>query len=445
MSCGPSPNVTNGYVQPGSNDYGSIRRIFCIDLHELPPNALPQIKCEDNGNWTTVPSCESVNKNLNDSCGNCPWVNPALSYEMMEAAQNGNLTKVQILLHRCADVNSMWPQDLRSALMTAANYSRAEVVRKLLNCNATVDSQNSDGTTALMFASGNGSLETVGLLLNAGAQVNISNHQGFTALIIAAKTGQTKTARGLLRFGANINAVDNQGNSALIWAVRGGHLATINLLLKRNIPVNAANSAGATALHEAAEMGHSNVVTSLIAAGASKNLLDNNGKSPQEIAAESGHWHIVGLLGKGVARRDQSQCLQCNGETLLNNSAAVLEVVKTNNLESLEFLLNKCLNPNSIDSATNTSALMFAASGGNLEIVRALLRCQALVDLQSSNGSTALMFAAKTGNLTIVDELLNAGANAMIRDDAGKMARFYAVQRRYTSVAALLRQQMSIG
>ncbi|MEO7719719.1 MAG: ankyrin repeat domain-containing protein [Capsulimonas sp.] len=59
---------------------------------------------------------------------------------------------------------------------------------------------------------------------------------------------------------------------------------------------------------------------------------------------------------------------------------------------------------------TERTALMQAASAGNLEIVRLLLRHHARLDLRDRDGKTALQMAAAYGRAQVIEALLEAGA-----------------------------------
>ena len=55
-SCGPSPQVENGYIQPGSSNYGAIRQVICWQPYEIRSD-IKQIRCQRNGRWSEAPSC----------------------------------------------------------------------------------------------------------------------------------------------------------------------------------------------------------------------------------------------------------------------------------------------------------------------------------------------------------------------------------------------------
>jgi ankyrin repeat protein len=90
--------------------------------------------------------------------------------------------------------------------------------------------------------------------------------------------------------------------------------------------------------------------------------------------------------------------------------------------DMVQLLLKAGANPGTKDHYDRT-ALMFAASSGNSNVV-ALLLPFGLVNARSRGGSTALMAAAATGNPDLVRTLLGAGAHVNDRDARGVTALF---------------------
>lgn len=85
-----------------------------------------------------------------------------------------------------------------------------------------------------------------------------------------------------------------------------------------------------------------------------------------------------------------------------------------------------------------TTALMAAASGGQLEAVQFLARHHAKVDFRGPDGATALYLACKQGHTEIVEYLLHRKAVADVITATGKTALHVAVQGGFTDIVALL-------
>ena len=89
--------------------------------------------------------------------------------------------------------------------------------------------------------------------------------------------------------------------------------------------------------------------------------------------------------------------------------------------------------------ALNTR-LAEAATGGDLESVRAALDQGAAIDGVGETGprATALMAAALNGNDSVVTLLLSRGANLLVRDELGSTALHYACVRGTPATVKLL-------
>ena len=85
------------------------------------------------------------------------------------------------------------------------------------------------------------------------------------------------------------------------------------------------------------------------------------------------------------------------------------------------------------------SPLHYAATGGNVAIVKLLLSKGAALEARSPNGSTPLMMAARYGNEEAVDALLAAGADRTAKNDLGMDASAFAASAGRERLAARLK------
>ncbi len=140
---------------------------------------------------------------LNDSqqAAEALWANPKLDINqlnssgetaLMIAALRGNLTWVQRLVNRGAQIN----HDGWSALHYAASGPNPAVLSFLLEKGAHVEGRSPNGTTPLMMAARYGSEANVDRLLAARAEIRASNEHGLTAVDFARLGGrESLTAR----------------------------------------------------------------------------------------------------------------------------------------------------------------------------------------------------------------------------------------------------------
>ncbi|MDT3669064.1 MAG: ankyrin repeat domain-containing protein [Aromatoleum sp.] len=85
--------------------------------------------------------------------------------------------------------------------------------------------------------------------------------------------------------------------------------------------------------------------------------------------------------------------------------------------------------------------LIYAAFEGHLDIVERLLARGAEVDALSPNKSNALMVAARNGHLDVVRRLLKTDVNIEQKNDAGFTAESWAMTNSNTDIAELIRAE----
>jgi len=109
---------------------------------------------------------------------------PAVTAELLQAAESGDVDEVQRLLPRVVDINA----------------------------------RNRHGMTALMKAAFFGHEPVVRVLLEHGADPNLMRNDSFTALALAAFFGHGEIVKTLIEFGARTEVVTRAGASARAWA-----------------------------------------------------------------------------------------------------------------------------------------------------------------------------------------------------------------------------------
>lgn len=165
-------------------------------------------------------------------------------------------------------------------------------------------------------------------------------------------------------------------------------------------------------LEHAAAKGDWEFVTKLLAAGADTvvrrhAVLD---RSPLVAAAQGGNGSIVAaLLENGSApdgeERETSVYLDDDTNVIITGSSASV-VSDTQSTSS--------------PGIGRRSPLHFAASGGHLAAVRALLSAGADTDVEDEDGCSALHLAVFRGYEEVVQELVSAGANVDTSDSEGE-------------------------
>ncbi len=187
---------------------------------------------------------------------------------LCDAAYDGNLSEVKILIDNGANVNAT-NENGWTSLIIASEYGQSEVAKLLLGNGANVNYENK-GWTALMIAAQEDQSKVAKVLLDHGANANYEDKDGWTALMIAAKEGQSKVTKVLLENGANVDhklekkEIDEK--EALLEAITGQ------------------NGWGWTALMMAVSEGHGEVAKVLLGCGANPDITDGLGRNAWELA-----------------------------------------------------------------------------------------------------------------------------------------------------------------
>ena len=99
-------------------------------------------------------------------------------------------------------------------LIEAASQGNLDDVRLLLDQGADRDDKDGDYKTSLHFAAEQGHAAVVKLLLDKGAYIEANTRSGYTPLHFAAEQGHAAVVELLLGRGANVHAKDLKGHTA---------------------------------------------------------------------------------------------------------------------------------------------------------------------------------------------------------------------------------------
>jgi ankyrin repeat protein len=129
------------------------------------------------------------------------WSSPAFCGEIHDAAENGDLKKVNALLKD--NPNLVFSKDDYGAmpLHYAAQGGRKDVAELLLANKAEVNAKANNGWTPLLAAAYRGRKDVAELLLANKAEVNSKNNAGWTPLYAAAAQGHKDVAELLRQHG----------------------------------------------------------------------------------------------------------------------------------------------------------------------------------------------------------------------------------------------------
>ncbi|XP_058514016.1 KN motif and ankyrin repeat domain-containing protein 2 isoform X2 [Ochotona princeps] len=171
------------------------------------------------------------------------------------------------------------------------------------------------------------------------------------------------------------------------------------------------------------------------------NIADGNGNTALHYSVSHANFPVVRqLLDSGVCQVDKQN--RAGYSPLMLTALATLQ-----NQEDMETVLQlfRLGNVNAKASQAGQTALMLAVSHGRADVVRALLACEADVNIQDEDGSTALMCACELGHKDIAGLLLAVpSCDISLTDRDGSTALMVALDAGQSEVASMLYSRMNI-
>ena len=151
---------------------------------------------------------------------------------LMNAAMNGNVQAVELLIKRGADPslknNLGW-----NSLHFAALRGDTDIISLIHTRMPDIESLNGEGATPLLVAAYNGKLHAVKWFLERGANAAYEDNGGWNALHSAASSGDPETIDHILTHVPNIESKTANGGTPLIIAVRYQKLQGVKCLLEK--------------------------------------------------------------------------------------------------------------------------------------------------------------------------------------------------------------------
>jgi ankyrin repeat protein len=165
--------------------------------------------------------------------------------EWFEAVRVDDVRRVQSLLARGFDPNSVEPERFDTALIMSVRLKSSRVFSALLQGqDVNLNARSLNGDTALMIAAYQPDIARALALIGKGAEIN---RVGWTALHYAAASGSIPIIQRLLDESAFIDAESPNKTTPLMMAARGGHSAVVKLLIDEGADPTLKNEAEMTA------------------------------------------------------------------------------------------------------------------------------------------------------------------------------------------------------
>ncbi len=152
------------------------------------------------------------------------------------------------------------------------------------------------GQTALLLAAQYGRADMVKALLEAKADPNFKSSNGFTPLNLVAQQGNTDAVKILLASGADPNSPNTKNETPLYSAIMNYHFDTAYALLEAKANPNVVTAYGWAPLTAAIIFGKPKMVEALLKAGADPLHKGDNGQTLLELATRLWNPEVIGLI-----------------------------------------------------------------------------------------------------------------------------------------------------
>jgi ankyrin repeat protein len=253
-------------------------------------------------------------------------------------------------------------------------------------------------------------------LLGAAVFVAVAGASGDSPLIKAVKANDVRAVRALLRSGADVNVRSGDGSTPLLWAANNSSVEIARVLIASKAAVDAANDFGITPLLQASRIGDAAMVDLLLRSGANPSRAHPEGETPLLAASRSGSVATVRLLlARGV---------DVNAAESFQKTTALMWAAAEGHIDVVDLLIEAGADPNRQGHITSLTerhnadhptggftALMFAARAGNDALVRRLVAKGADINLKNGDGASAAMVAMYNDRFDVAGTLIELGSD----------------------------------
>jgi serine/threonine-protein phosphatase 6 regulatory ankyrin repeat subunit B len=309
-----------------------------------------------------------------------------LARELLLALRNKDTHKAKNLIMQGANVNYQEIGTLWSPILIATKEENLEIIKLLAHKGADLDKGDRFGTTAVHFAAERENIEIIEFLIQKHCDINKCNKFKQTAMHLAVQAQAHDSIKFLLDNGANLHAEDIHRDTPAHYLI---------ILAKKQENVSKDKTNLTNILVEELEFLREN--------GADLSLENSSGKSALDNLEE-----------------------YFDAETALGEN--LLTAIRSKIVSKVNYLVDKGANINYAEIESGRQPIHHAAIAGNLEILQLLLDKGVNPSSQDKYGSTAIDYAIELGNQEVVDFLITQGIEVNSQDKNGKKAASRALK-----------------
>ncbi|MBN3295283.1 CTTB2 protein, partial [Amia calva] len=246
----------------------------CTECPHVIPTSTTAIAYSSSINPVSASSCRPCDTDspLATASGWCPSLVPSLTCGgpvplagrptlLLEAATQGNVTLLSMLLNQDPMDISHLDEDGYSALYSAAKNGHTERRSECINLTLLMSGSNVWCLYLLLCCRFK---DCVKLLLTTGMPADVPDKNGFTPVHNAAANGHFRCIELLTSFGADVNRATVRGQTPLYLASGSGSPECVRLLLAKGADRAVVTRDGWTALHAAVDSGHASCLVLLM-------------------------------------------------------------------------------------------------------------------------------------------------------------------------------------
>ncbi len=342
-------------------------------------------------------------------------------------------------------LDSLSGSRLDSLLLVMVTVPCSLSIKAIITAGADINTTDTFGSTPLCKAIEYANTPAVNLLLSAGAQANLTDKRGVSPLMQALIRHDMNILEALLSHGANAAGFDPDGFPLLFWPIRSNDSLVTAIMLRYGASAYQTDKDGRTALMIAAGSGNPGIVSMLLSYGAQCDMTDMNGRHALFYAVERRDPRVVSLLlnahcSTTLTDRNNISPLRIAMQMGANQIVSLLiaqgadgytplmAACRDNNPARVDSCLTNGLGQLEKRNTYGSTALIIAASIGSYPIVRQLISYGANVNAQNQVLGSALIYAVSAHNVDMVKLLLENGAHPDLPGVTGESPRSMATK-----------------
>lgn len=337
--------------------------------------------------------------------------------------KNPDVAVVKAEIEKGNDASALNPSAFDPTVIAINNNASNEVIKFLLDQKGNdVNKITHDGRIYLHWAASKGNVELVDYLIKKGSNLNLEDSHDATPLVFAANGGQNNTALYDLFFKAGLDPKKKYKNNAtlLMLAIANDKdLSLTDYLVTKGLSLKDVDAEGSTVFDYAARTGKVANLRTLLSKGVKftpSSLINAAEASRRTANTIEVYQYLVDEL------KIKPTKLSKNGESVLHFLAK-----KENQSDIVLYFISKGVNVNIADNDGNT-ALMNAATGRDISLVKLLLDLGANINAVNTKGESALTQAVKSSTVEVISTLLERGASIHIEDKENHNLAYHLVQ-----------------